>query len=142
MLVKKYVTSSPYETEKVGKELMDTIGYPAFVALYGDLGAGKTAFVRGMVSYFDSEAVVTSPTYNIVNNYSFESKKLYHFDMYRVTDDDDLYSVGFYDYLDTGIIVTEWSENIPYALPDSYWKVTILKRDDDNQRELTVELIK
>lgn len=139
MRSEKYTTFSNIETEKVGKELFKKLDYPAFVALYGDLGAGKTAFVRGMVSSFDKDAIVTSPTYNIVNKYTFDKKNLYHFDMYRITDDDDLYSVGFYDYLDDGVIVTEWSENIPYALPDSHIRVTILKGDEENKREITVE---
>lgn len=143
MKINKYTTFSDRETEKVGKELFEILDYPAFVALYGDLGAGKTAFVRGMVSSFDKDAVVTSPTYNIVNKYTFGKKNLYHFDMYRITDDDDLYSVGFYDYLDDGVIVTEWSENIPYALPDSYVKVVIIKcKDNENKREITVEFPK
>lgn len=142
MLIKNYTTASPEETELIGRELFGMLEYPAFVALYGDLGAGKTAFVRGMVSTFDSDAIVTSPTYNIVNKYSFGDKNLYHFDMYRVSDDDDLYSVGFYDYVDNGIIVCEWSENIPYALPEDYWRVTITKQDDENLRNICVELVK
>ena len=140
-MIKKYISCSSLDTEKIGKELSASLGYPAFVALYGDLGAGKTAFVRGMVSHYSSDALVTSPTYNIVNEYSFADKHFYHFDMYRITDDDDLYSVGFYDYVDNGIVVCEWSENIPYALPREYTKVTISKCDD-NIREVTVETIK
>lgn len=135
-------TFSSDETESVGRQLFKKVKYPSFIALYGDLGAGKTAFVRGMVSAFDSEAIVTSPTYNIVNKYTFGDKSLYHFDMYRVTDEDDLYSVGFYDYLDNGIIVTEWSENIPYALPETYYKVTISKDNlDTNKRIIKAELV-
>lgn len=139
MATKKYTTTSPSETESIGRELFLSLPYPSFVALYGDLGAGKTAFVRGMVSAFFPDAIVCSPTYNIVNKYSFENKSLYHFDMYRVADDDDLYSVGFYDYLDNGIIVSEWSENIPYAIPDDAIRVTISKCEDENIREITVE---
>ena len=137
----KYISHSASETEEIGKKIASELSCPAFVALYGDLGAGKTAFVRGMVSYFSQDALVTSPTYNIVNEYNFDGKNFYHFDMYRISDDDDLYSVGFYDYIDNGIVVCEWSENIPYALPAEYIKVTILKCDD-TIREVTVETIK
>lgn len=137
----RYITRSVNETENIGKLLFKQIESPSFVALFGDLGAGKTAFVRGMVSCFDSDAIVTSPTYNIVNSYESDKGALYHFDMYRVTDDDDLYSVGFYDYLDNGIIVAEWCENIPFALPSEYYKVTVSKCDDENSRIIDVEYI-
>lgn len=141
MYFKEYISKSEKDTERIGRELFNLLGYPSFVALYGDLGAGKTAFVRGMVSSFDNEAIVTSPTYNIVNKYSFGNKSLYHFDMYRITDDDDLYSVGFYDYIDNGILVCEWCENIPYAIPESYWRVFVFKCEDENTRRITVEFI-
>ncbi|MBE6700978.1 MAG: tRNA (adenosine(37)-N6)-threonylcarbamoyltransferase complex ATPase subunit type 1 TsaE [Ruminococcaceae bacterium] len=118
---------------------MKMLPYPAFVALFGDLGAGKTAFVRGMVKSFDKDAVVTSPTYNIVNKYTSDKKNFYHFDMYRIADEDDLYSVGFYDYLDDAVVVTEWSENITYALPEDVIKVSILKTDVENERNIVVE---
>ncbi len=142
MEIKNVIATSASETENVGRELCKSLPYPAFVALYGDLGAGKTAFVRGMVSSYDCDAIVTSPTYNIVNKYTFDNKNFYHFDMYRISDEDDLYSVGFYDYIDNGIIVTEWSENIPFALPDFFYKVTITKCTDENFRKICVELIK
>lgn len=141
MEFKEYISTSREETERIGRELFALLDYPSFVALYGDLGAGKTAFVSGMVSSFDREAIVTSPTYNIVNKYGCGEKNFYHFDMYRITDDDDLYSVGFYDYLDDGIVVCEWCENIPYALPDSYWRVNVSKCKDENTRRITVEYI-
>ena len=141
MYFKEYISKSEKDTERIGCELFNLLGYPSFVALYGDLGAGKTAFVRGMVSSFDNEAIVTSPTYNIVNKYSFGNKSFYHFDMYRITDDDDLYSVGFYDYIDNGILVCEWCENIPYAIPESYWRVFVFKCEDEHTRRITVEFI-
>lgn len=137
----KYTTSSPNETEELGKSLFKKLDKNAFVALYGDLGAGKTAFVKGMVNSFYSDAIVTSPTYNIVNTYTFNGVSLYHFDMYRITDEEDLYSIGFYDYIDNGVIVCEWSENIPFAVPEKYVKVTIKKLSLENEREITVEFI-
>ena len=141
METKRYVTTSADETEKVGAELRGQVKDNAFLALFGDLGAGKTAFVRGFIQSALPDAIVTSPTYNIVNKYTFNDKNIYHFDMYRITDDDDLYSVGFYDYLDNGIIISEWSENIPFAIPDEYVKITIKKLSCDNEREITVEFI-
>ena len=103
---------------------------PPFVALYGDLGVGKTAFVRGFASVFCEGILVRSPTFALVNEYRGKRKTLFHFDMYRITGEDDLYSIGFDDYLNRdGIALVEWSENIPFALPDEYLKVVIEKED-------------
>ena len=141
METKRYITTSPDETEKIGAEIRTQVRDNAFLALYGDLGAGKTAFVRGFIQSALPDAIVTSPTYNIVNKYTYNDKNIYHFDMYRITDDDDLYSVGFYDYLDNGVIISEWSENIPFAIPEEHVKITIKKLSCDNEREITVEFI-
>ncbi len=141
ILKEKYISCSIYETQKIAQSIIEKSTNPKnlFIALYGDLGAGKTAFVKGIINHFCEDVIVTSPTYNIVNKYSFENTDIYHFDMYRITDEEDLYSVGFYDYLDEGIIVTEWSENIPYAIPKNAVKVTINKLFDETKREIIVE---
>lgn len=135
---KTVVTSSVTETEEVGAELGSFLlnKREGFVAMYGDLGAGKTAFVRGLASVIAPEAHVCSPTYNIVNEYHGENALLCHFDMYRIESDDDLYSVGFYDY-EKCIIVAEWCEKTPFALPESYIKVEILKTGE-NERSITL----
>ena len=143
-----YTENAP-ETENIGKNLANTLladsSLPHFIALYGDLGVGKTAFVRGLASVLAPKATVKSPTFAIVNEYKGEGLSLYHFDMYRIYDDDDLYSTGFYDYIEkkNAVCVTEWSEKIPYALPDKYFKVTIEKNNIDipDSRKITVELI-
>ena len=127
-------TDSAVETERVGAELaaaMEGDGtLPPFVALYGDLGVGKTAFVRGFASVFCEGILVRSPTFALVNEYRGKRKTLFHFDMYRITGEDDLYSIGYDDYLNRdGIALVEWSENIPFALPDEYLKVVIEKED-------------
>lgn len=141
-------THSPAETEQCGAELarrmLEDPEIPPFVALYGDLGVGKTAFVRGFASVVSPSATVRSPTFALVNEYRAKPRALFHFDMYRITGEDDLLSIGFYDYLDRpGICLVEWSENIPYALPDELVRVTI-RKDDPNapdSRTLTVEQI-
>lgn len=140
-MIEKYISCSIFETQEIAEKLIgksSNVKTP-FIALYGDLGAGKTAFVKGIINHFSSDVIVTSPTYNIVNKYTFDNTDLYHFDMYRITDEEDLYSVGFYDYLDEGIIVTEWSENVPYAIPKNAIKVTINKLFDETKREIIVE---
>lgn len=141
-------TASPLETERVGADLANMmrndLSLPPFVALYGDLGVGKTAFVRGFASVIAPESLVRSPTFALVNEYRAKPRSLFHFDMYRIEDEDDLYSIGFYDYLDrNGICLVEWSEKIPYALPDAYLRVTIEKNDADapDSRKITIERI-
>lgn len=138
---KTVICNSVEDTEKLG---LETAGYTCengitFIALYGGLGAGKTAFVRGFTSFHNKDACVMSPTYNLVNVYG----NIYHFDMYRINDDDDLYSIGFYDYDDgNNIIITEWSENIQYALPEKYLKVTINKTErSPDEREIVLETV-
>ena len=145
---KIYFTSDTSETELIGKEmallLESDASLPPFVALYGDLGVGKTAFVRGFASAISPNAVVRSPTFALVNEYRAKPRTLFHFDMYRIDSEDDLDSIGFYDYLDrAGICLVEWSEKIPYALPESYLRVTIEKNDaqNPNSRKITVESV-
>ena len=142
---KELLTNSPEETEafgaEVGRYVSEDESAPKFIALYGDLGVGKTAFVRGLASVIAPDSIVRSPTFALVNEYRAKNSSLFHFDMYRINDEDELYSIGFYDYLDRGVCVTEWSENIPYALPDAYLRVCIAKDDQStpDSREITIE---
>ena len=145
------MTESADMTEELGRELASEISFdialPRFVAMYGDLGVGKTAFVRGFCSEMCKGYTVKSPTFALVNEYKCPSpvggiKRVYHFDMYRITDEDDLYSIGFYDYLrPDAVCIAEWCEMIPYALPDSYLKVEIEKADLGDKRNITISLI-
>ena len=138
---------SPTETEAVGEELALLIkenGLPPFVALFGDLGVGKTAFTRGFTKVFAPDARVKSPTFALVNEYRGEDRSVFHFDMYRIEDEDERYSIGFYDYADRGgVCLTEWSENIEYALPQKYIRVEIIKDNQENtdSRLLVLEKI-
>ncbi len=141
MIILEKITSCADETELVGAELAVFVlsHKEEFVALYGDLGAGKTAFTRGFASVIAPGAAVCSPTYTIVNEYE-GTLPLFHFDMYRIEDEDSLDSIGFYDYFGRGVIITEWSENIPFALPDNYIRVTIEKLGED-QRKILAEKV-
>ena len=140
---KEIYTHSPQETEAVGAELARGVHSPAFIALYGDLGVGKTAFVRGFASVIAPGVAVRSPTFALVNEYRGKPYSVFHFDMYRITDEDELYSIGFYDYLERGICIVEWSENIEYALPEEYIRIIIEKTDsdDENERLIVIEEI-
>ena len=130
------------ETEQIGRalaeELLQSGKKSAFIALYGDLGVGKTAFTRGFVSAICPTARVKSPTYTVVHEYRGGILPVFHFDMYRIDGEDDLYSTGFYDYLDSGYLLSEWSENIPFALPKEHIAVTIEKSGVDT-RQITLE---
>ncbi|MBQ2767015.1 MAG: tRNA (adenosine(37)-N6)-threonylcarbamoyltransferase complex ATPase subunit type 1 TsaE [Clostridia bacterium] len=139
-------TASAEETEAVGAWLAEQLTggvLPPFIALYGDLGVGKTALTRGLASVLSPASLVRSPTFALVNEYRSGKRPLFHFDMYRIEGEDDLESIGYWDYLDRGICVVEWSEKIPFALPDSYLRVTIEKLPDDlNARSITVQLVR
>lgn len=135
-----HTSLSPEETESIAREFAKKLKTNDFVAMYGDLGAGKTAFTRGLCSFLVPGEYVSSPTYTIVNEYIAENTRVCHFDMYRITDEDDLYSIGFYDYTDC-IIICEWCENIEYSLPERYYKVTITKDEEENKRNITIEEI-
>lgn len=135
----EFVSQSQKDTEEFAKGFaQEHLKEGSFVAFFGELGSGKTAFTRGIANCFCPDARVSSPTYAIVNEYR-GSIDIYHFDMYRITDDDSLYSTGFYDYFDrNGIIVTEWSENIEFALPRERFDVTFYKLDE-NTRRIVIE---
>lgn len=141
-------TSDAGETEACGARLaqrmLQNTALPSFVALYGDLGVGKTAFVRGFASVFSPGAAVRSPTFSLVHEYRGNPRNLFHFDMYRIDSEEDLLSIGFYDYWErNGICLVEWSEKIPYALPEERIRVLIEKDDPSHpeSRRITLEQI-
>ena len=132
----KYITNTPQETEDLGAKLSTHLKAGDVVALYGGLGMGKTAFVRGMAAGLGLDCTqVSSPTFALVNDYG-GNPPLVHFDMYRINSWEDLYSTGFFDYLDDGaVLAVEWSENIENALPEQAIRVTF-SRISDNQRQI------
>lgn len=133
-----YFTNSQQETEKLGEALARKLPAGAVVAMYGDLGAGKTAFVRGMARGLGLECRVSSPTFTIVNEYMGE-RPLFHFDMYRLGSADELFDIGWEDYLSRGAIcAVEWSENVREAFNGEELTVSIEKLDD-TRRKITIE---
>ena len=132
------VTNSAQETEQLGERLAKQLNGAETIALFGGLGMGKTAFTRGLCRGLGTGEVVSSPTFALVNEYSGRCP-VYHFDMYRVTSWDDLYSTGFFDYEGNGVLVIEWSENIEGALPGDAIRVTIERGEHDEQRVFTIE---
>ena len=132
-----FQTHSPEETEQVGQALAQILTPGAVIAFTGDLGAGKTAFTRGLARGLGCGEPVTSPTYTIVNEYLSGKMPLFHFDMYRLTCGDDLFDIGWEDYLDrNGVCAVEWSENVADALENPIL-VSICKTGD-NSRTITI----
>lgn len=135
----KYKSESTLQTEKIGNVLAKSIPYGSVIAMFGDLGAGKTAFTRGFAKGLDIDCDVSSPTFALVNEYRGNKKTLYHFDMYRISGWDDLYSTGYFDYLDEGAsLIIEWSENIEAVLPENCVRVTISKTENTDERIIDI----
>ena len=133
-----YISNSPGETENIGFALGQILTAGSIVAYRGDLGAGKTAFTRGLARGLGYADAVTSPTYTIVNEYLGGRLPLFHFDMYRLRSSDDLWGIGWDDYLDrNGVCAVEWSENVADAMEDAIF-ITIEKIGDDSRR-ITIE---
>ena len=136
----EYISHSPEETEAIGQSLGERLKPGTVLAYLGDLGMGKTAFTRGLARGLGCRGRVTSPTFTIVNEY--EGKiPLFHFDMYRLTDSEDLFDIGWEDYLERGgVCAVEWSERISDALPEDTLYITIARHPDgENWRIITME---
>ncbi len=133
-----FLTNSPAETETVGAAMARVLTPGTVIAYRGDLGAGKTAFTRGLARGLGCREPVTSPTYTIVNEYLSGRLPLFHFDMYRLGSSEDLFDIGWEDYLDRGgVCAVEWSENVADALTGAVC-VTIEKTGDES-RKITIE---
>ena len=134
----QFITNCPEETEAVGAALAKNLTPGTVIAFQGDLGAGKTAFTRGLARGLGCDEPVTSPTYTIVNEYLSGRIPLFHFDMYRLSSADDLWDIGWEDYLDRGgVCAVEWSENVEEAL-ERFVLVNIEKIGDESRR-ITIE---
>ena len=134
----EYITQSPTETERVGEALARVLTPGSVVAYRGGLGAGKTAFTRGLARGLGCRETVTSPTYTIVNEYLTGRLPLFHFDMYRLSCEDDLFDIGWEDYLERGgVCAVEWSENVASAM-DGAIRVSI-ESLGSHTRRITIE---
>ena len=135
----EFISNCEKDTISFAKSLSKSLTPGSVISLFGDLGVGKTHFVKGIAEGLEYKGDVTSPTFNIVNEYLGGKLNIYHFDMYRITGWDDLYSTGYFEYIENGgVVITEWSENIEGALPADTIKVTIT-RIDDTKRKIVVE---
>ena len=135
----EYITNSPAETEAVGAALARVLTPGTVIAYEGDLGAGKTAFTRGLARGLGAKDRVTSPTYTIVNEYLGGRMPLFHFDMYRLGSSDELFDIGWEDYLVRGgVCAVEWSENVDDVLDSDTIRVDIRRGESDDQRRITI----
>ena len=134
----QFITKSPEETERLGEQLGKTLHGGEVIAYLGDLGAGKTAFTRGLARGLGISMRVTSPTYTIVNEYTGGRLPLFHFDMYRLGSSEELFDIGWEDYLlRGGVCAVEWSENVRDAMEDA---ITVsIEKTDDETRRITIE---
>ena len=136
----RYITNSEEETQALGRRLGRALGPGAVVAFTGDLGAGKTAFTRGLAAGLDIPGRVTSPTFTIVNEYEGGRLPLFHFDMYRLGSSEELFDIGWEDYLSRGgVCAVEWSENVADALEEDAIRVDLRRGESDGQRIITIE---
>ncbi len=135
----EFISHSPAETEQLAHRLATGLKGGEVLAFTGGMGMGKTAFTRGLVLGLGAGDVVSSPTFTLVNEY--EGRLIVeHFDMYRVESWDDLYSTGFFDYLDTdSVLVIEWSENVEGALPDNAVRIDIRQGGGEQERVITID---
>ena len=135
----KIKSCSLSETENIAQNIAKNLVGNEIIAFFGDLGVGKTAFIHGIAKYFKIENAVSSPTFSIINEYQTDKFTIYHFDMYRVNTPEDLESTGFFDYIDSGVMLIEWSENIENFIPKSAIKISIEKTSYENERIITIE---
>ena len=134
----EFITNSPEQTEQVGAALGKILAPGTILAYRGDLGAGKTAFTRGLARGLGYTEPVTSPTYTIVNEYLGGRLPLFHFDMYRLSSSDDLWDIGWEDYLERdGVCAVEWSENVDDAMENAIY--VRIEKTGEETRKITIE---
>lgn len=137
--MQEYFSDSEQKTKEIAKKLAFHLGKGSFLAVYGDLGAGKTAFVKGLAEGLGVSENIVSPTFTILRAYESGKLPLYHLDVYRIADEDELFEIGFDDYAEgDGICVCEWANLIPDALPEKRLDITI-ERISDHERRIVVE---
>ena len=134
--MEQFITYSEEETKQLAKQLASKIDKTSVIILNGELGAGKTKFTEGFLSYFGLEKEISSPTFTIVNEYKNDKATIYHFDVYRLSDIDEFYAIGGEEYFTKGICIIEWGEIIKQALPEHYIKIDIKKSEENTEKRI------
>jgi len=134
----EFISNSLSDTRELSKLVSEHINKGSVIAMYGEVGAGKTTFTSSLLNILNSKDIVTSPTFSLINEYKTKYFDVAHFDMYRITDIDDLYSIGFYDYLNSDkVLIIEWSENINGEIPENAISVHI-EKINEHTRKFTI----
>ncbi len=140
--MKKIISNSEEETKLIGRKFAKDLKKGDVIVLTGDLGSGKTKFTEGVLQFFGLENEISSPTFNIVNEYVNRDVNIYHFDVYRLEDEDEFYAIGGEEYFEKGICLIEWGEMIESALPNKYIQISFSRNlEDENVREIVIEEI-
>lgn len=140
--MERLISNSEENTKLIGREFAATLKKGDVVVLTGDLGSGKTKFTEGVLTYFGLENEISSPTFTIVNEYVNKDINIYHFDVYRLEDEDEFYAIGGEEYFEKGICLIEWGEMIKAVLPRNYIHITFSRNiDDENKREICIERV-
>ncbi len=140
--MEKLISHSENETKLIGKKFAEKLKKGDVIVLTGELGSGKTKFTEGVLEYFGLENEISSPTFNIVNEYISKNINIYHFDVYRLEDEDEFYAIGGEEYFDKGICLIEWGEMIESVLPKKYIHITFNRNyENDDSREIVLECI-
>ena len=137
-----FTSNSANQTKKFAYDLASKLNTGDTIVLTGELGAGKTKFTEGFLEYFNLQDEISSPTFNIVNEYKANNINIYHFDVYRLESSDEFYAIGGEEYFNTGICIIEWGEIIEDALPPDYIKISFFKNDEnENFRTLNIQTL-
>lgn len=140
--MEKIISNSEEETKLIGRKFAKDLKNGDVIVLTGDLGSGKTKFTEGVLQFFGLENEISSPTFNIVNEYVNRDVNVYHFDVYRLEDEDEFYAIGGEEYFEKGICLIEWGEMIESALPNKYIQISFSRNlEDENLREIVIEEI-
>ena len=140
--MKKIISNSEEETKLIGRKCAKDLKKGDVIVLTGDLGSGKTKFTEGVLQFFGLENEISSPTFNIVNEYVNRDVNVYHFDVYRLEDEDEFYAIGGEEYFEKGICLVEWGEMIESALPNKYIQISFSRNlENENVREIVIEEI-
>ncbi|MBR3132774.1 MAG: tRNA (adenosine(37)-N6)-threonylcarbamoyltransferase complex ATPase subunit type 1 TsaE [Clostridia bacterium] len=138
--MEKFISNSENDTKLIAREFAKKLKNGDVVVLTGDLGSGKTKFTEGFLSYFGLENEISSPTFTIVNEYKKDDISIFHFDVYRLDNEDEFYAIGGEEYFEKGICLIEWGEMIEGALPNKYIQISFSRNlDDENKREIIIE---
>ena len=137
--MKTFITNSEEETKKIAREFASKLSKNAIIVLSGELGAGKTKFTEGFLSYFGLEKEISSPTFTIVNEYKNKKATIYHFDVYRLSDIDEFYAIGGDEYFSKGICIIEWGEIIEDIIPKDRIKI-LIEKDSNNLEKRIINI--